>query len=431
MDRRDRSLLGEEIANLVESALESCDFKKLSQSMERTVNQALNQVGKNVSQAGKIIQDSIQKEFTSKPGQREQEFGRQAEGGEKHSTQEAKGQGNAQAPFVRAQDRFAKSGGMKGMAVVMMGLGLGLLAFFGVDFCLSLVGAVTGTALGLGEWFALGALGFLTAAGVFLGGAGLRLWGYTQRFKGYVARLEGREYCEIEDLQEISGKSRKYILRDLKRMIRDKLFKQGHLDRQGTCLMVTDAAYEQYQAALKSLKQRQQAENCGKAQTKVREQENPEGEEQSQLSRQAKKVIQDGNQYLEQIRRSNEAIAGAEISRKISRMELVIGKIFERVEQHPDLIEDLGRFMDYYLPTTVKLLGAYEEMDAQPVQGPNIVNSKKEIADTLDIINQAFENLLDSFFEDTAWDISTDISVFKTMLAQEGLTESDFARKGK
>ncbi len=82
--------------------------------------------------------------------------------------------------------------------------------------------------------------------------------------------------------------------------------------------------------------------------------------------------------------------------------------------------------MDYYLPTTVKLLKAYEEMDAQPVQGPNIVSSKKEIEDTLDTINQAFENLLDSFFEDTAWDISTDISVLQTMLAQEGLTGKEF-----
>ena len=72
-----------------------------------------------------------------------------------------------------------------------------------------------------------------------------------------------------------------------------------------------------------------------------------------------------------------------EISEKISRLELVISKIFNRVEQHPELVDDLGRFMDYYLPTTVKLLKAYEELDGQPSQGENIVNSKKEIEDTL------------------------------------------------
>ena len=91
------------------------------------------------------------------------------------------------------------------------------------------------------------------------------------------------------------------------------------------------------------------------------------------------------------------------------------------MEQHPELVEELRRFMKYYLPTTVKLLKAYEELDQQEIQGANIQKSKKEIEDTLDTINKAFENLLDSFFEDAAVDISSDISVMQTLMAQEGL----------
>ena len=72
--------------------------------------------------------------------------------------------------------------------------------------------------------------------------------------------------------------------------------------------------------------------------------------------------------------------------------------------------------MDYYLPMTVKLLNAYAEMDAQPVQGETILASKKEIEDTLDTLNLAFEKLLDSIFEDTAMDVSSDISVLNTLL---------------
>ena len=87
------------------------------------------------------------------------------------------------------------------------------------------------------------------------------------------------------------------------------------------------------------------------------------------------------------------------------------------------LTEEERRMMDYYLPTTMKLLEAYEELDAQPVQGENIISSKKEIEDTIDTLNIAFEKLLDSLFQDTAWDVSSDISVLHTMLAQEGLTE--------
>ena len=79
--------------------------------------------------------------------------------------------------------------------------------------------------------------------------------------------------------------------------------------------------------------------------------------------------------------------------------------------------------MEYYLPMTVKLLNAYAEMDAQTVQGENILASKREIEETLDTLNRAYEKLLDELFENMALDVSSDISVLNTLLAQEGLTE--------
>ena len=106
-------------------------------------------------------------------------------------------------------------------------------------------------------------------------------------------------------------------------------------------------------------------------------------------------------------------------------------KIFDQVEKDPDLAPELHKLMNYYLPTTRKLLDAYCELDAQPVGGENIASTKLEIERTLDTINEAFENLLDRFFEDTAWDIASDISVMKTMLAQEGLTEDPLTKAGK
>ena len=81
--------------------------------------------------------------------------------------------------------------------------------------------------------------------------------------------------------------------------------------------------------------------------------------------------------------------------------------------------------MSYYLPTTLKLVHVYCELEKQPVKGDNITNAKADIEKTMDTINVAFENLLDDMFEETAMDVSTDISVLKTMLAQEGLTESE------
>ncbi len=79
--------------------------------------------------------------------------------------------------------------------------------------------------------------------------------------------------------------------------------------------------------------------------------------------------------------------------------------------------------MEYYLPTTVKLLEAYRQLSNQPVQGENIRSSKLEIERTLDTLNEAFERLLDSLFEDVAWDVSSDIFALHTILAQEGLVK--------
>ena len=77
------------------------------------------------------------------------------------------------------------------------------------------------------------------------------------------------------------------------------------------------------------------------------------------------------------------------------------------------------------------MLEAYEEQEAKPVQGENIISSRKEIEKTLDTLNMAFEKLLDELFQDTAWDLSSDISVLNTMLAQEGLTEEGLKTDGK
>ena len=153
-----------------------------------------------------------------------------------------------------------------------------------------------------------------------------------------------------------------------------------------------------------------------------------ESEKQSRISPQVQEVLDKGEAYIKKIHASNDAIPGEEISAKIAKMEQIVEQIFQRAEEHPEIIPDLKKMMDYYLPMTVKLLDAYEDMDGQPVQGENITASKKEIEETIDTLNIAFEKLLDSIFRDTAWDVSTDISVLHTVLAQEGLTEDDFEK---
>ena len=139
-------------------------------------------------------------------------------------------------------------------------------------------------------------------------------------------------------------------------------------------------------------------------------------------------ILRRGNAFIAEIRRCNDAIPGEAVSAKIDRTEQVVRQIFRRAEAHPEIVDDLKKLMDYYLPMTVKLLNAYADMDAQAVQGETIAASKKEIEDTLDTLNLAFEKLLDDLFKDTAMDVSSDISVLQTLLAQEGLTEDGFEK---
>lgn len=236
--------------------------------------------------------------------------------------------------------------------------------------------------------------------------------GFANRFKTYRQILGQKTHCTIDRLAQGVGKSVKKVRKELKRMIDDGLFLEGHFDNEQTILITSDATYEDYQKSLIK-----QAEQSVKDKAKERE---------SEKDAKLKEVLDRGNSFIAQIRACNDAIPGEEISGKISRMELIVRRIFERAETNPEIIPDLKKLMDYYLPMTVKLLNAYAEMDKQPVQGENIQASKREIEETLDTLNIAFEKLLDELFSDTAMDVSSDISVLNTLLAQEGLTGDDF-----
>ena len=144
-----------------------------------------------------------------------------------------------------------------------------------------------------------------------------------------------------------------------------------------------------------------------------------------------REVLDKGGEFLKQLRKCNDDIPGEEVSNKIYHMELILSKIFQRAKEHPEVIPDLKKLMDYYLPMTVKLLNAYADMDAQPVQGANIENAKREIEGTLDTLSRAFEKLLDELFQDTALDVSSDITVLQTLLAQEGLTDDELTKLKK
>ena len=257
---------------------------------------------------------------------------------------------------------------------------------------------------------------FITS--ILFASVGSKLRARYRRCKNYLQLTGDASFIAVRQLASETGQTPEFVAEDLNKMIRKRMLPGAHLDDQRTCLMLDSETYQQYLAAQQSLRERQEEEE------RLRR-EREADPQRAELYR----TIEEGQAYIRQIKEANDAIPNEDISNKLFRLEDVTTRIFEHVEKHPGKLPEISKFMRYYLPTTLKLVNAYREFEKQPVQGENIRNAKTEIQTSLEIINKAFENLLDSLFEDDALDISTDISVLHTMLAQEGLTGSDFQKK--
>jgi len=158
---------------------------------------------------------------------------------------------------------------------------------------------------------------------------------------------------------------------------------------------------------------------CPDVVEEVKEEEKPRTTGNAELD----KMIADGKLAISEMKRLNDNIQDETISRQIDRMEEISGKIFAQVEAEPKKLPQIRKFMSYYLPTTLKILNAYDRMSGQGVAGENISGTMKRVEDMLETIVQAFEKQLDSLFGAEALDISTDITVLDNMMAREGLVD--------
>lgn len=405
---------GEEIKQTIQDAIDTKDYSRLNQMVSDTVNHAMDCVSAGIKNGG----------WYRDPKTGQPLYGNKKNNGSR-SGAENQGYRPNQGPKMSEMRNYSQNCPvpvspryLKGTSVKIGGTFLAATgAVFGLTsvifLIITLIGSVI-TAFDVVSGLIIGifAVAFISfAVMTYVGVDMVRTVG---RFHQYVSVLRNREFCDIKEIASATGRDVRKVLKDVKKMITKGWFCQGHLDEKESCLMVSEHAWNQYTALMEDMKQRKAEEQA--AQKKMRE-------EYDRLSPEVQKIVQAGDEYVRRIKAANDAIPGEVISAKISRMELLVDRIFDRVEQNPDSVNDMRRMMDYYLPTTMKLLEAYEELDAQPVQGENIISSKKEIEDTIDTLNIAFEKLLDSLFQDTAWDVSSDISVLHTMLAQEGLTE--------
>lgn len=412
------------------------DWKDLGNDLNRIIEDAIH-MG-NFVRLNRDIDDTIRKTFGSFDGQEfrkgdgwdfdlsgnTREKHRDDMGNEdhrqrrEHMHEEASPAQPLRKKQETAEGLYAGRGRRKGGAIGILSGGIVLTAASIFPLMALLIGIVIGAdklTVSLTLIFAA-----LTAAGILFIVKGVRSLKLSGRFEKYIKVLGEQTYGDIKTIAAYCHTSEKDIIRDLKKMLSKGWFLQGHLDQNETCLMVSNEAYRQYLETLHNAEiQREEMKKKAKR----------EAEQKSELDPEVRAILDKGQEYIESIRRCNDAIPGEEVSNKMYRMELLVRRIFQQTEAHPENAKELRKLMDYYLPMTVKLLKAYEELDRQPVYGENIATSKKEIEDTIDTLNTAFEKMLDNLFQDTAWDVSSDISVLETMLAQEGLMEDGFKKQ--
>jgi len=147
----------------------------------------------------------------------------------------------------------------------------------------------------------------------------------------------------------------------------------------------------------------------------------PEPEEKPTGNEELDKMLRDGALAIAEMKRLDGNIDDEKISADIRQLETVSQKIFDQVKAQPEKLPQIRRFMDYYLPTTLKILNAYDRMDSTGVSGENIDSTKTKVEGMMNTNVTAFEKQLDSLFGADALDISTDITVLETMMAREGL----------
>ena len=135
------------------------------------------------------------------------------------------------------------------------------------------------------------------------------------------------------------------------------------------------------------------------------------------------------NEYEEilyQIHDANERIPDEEMSRKIDRIQDITAAIFKKVGEEPELKSQISTFMNYYLPTTLKLLNVYAQTVDQPeTAGGNIKKARRQIEHITDTLTVGFEKQLDALYQTDAMDVAGEISVLENMLKRDGFSDDD------
>lgn len=287
-------------------------------------------------------------------------------------------------------------------ARILVIVGAAITAIFGISLVTML-----GEVIAYG-WYSYMMEELFPMCGFFAGGvamlvAGQRMKRRSARVARYLAVMGERGYISVEELCTVTGKSRKRIESDLDYMVEKGLLGTGaYLDSGRGIFFRSANAFADYANA-----------------TAKKENVTPKEANEGYAG------------ALRAIRSANDRIADAVLSEKIDHLETVAGKIFREVEQHPEKQQQAATFLNYYLPTTLKLLDSYAKFEEAGIEGENLSRAQERIEETMDALIKGFDKQLDDLYRNEAMDIDSDIRVMENMLRRDTASvEDDFGLSG-
>lgn len=231
----------------------------------------------------------------------------------------------------------------------------------------------------------------------------------------YLSIIGDRTSVSIKELAKVTGRSRRTVMRDLQTMLDDNILPStAYIDHSARNLVMRRQEEEPIVAEV--------VEPVRPAQQAAAKPGQPA--EEDPAAREARILRETFDAKLREIRYWNEEIADERVSARIDDIEATTANIFYLVREKPERANEIRTFMNYYLPTTLKLLKAYALLEKQNSSGKNIQTSRQEIEAILDKLAEGFRQQLDKLFRTDAIDISSDIEVLETMMARDGLTGS-------
>lgn len=287
-------------------------------------------------------------------------------------------------------------------ARILVIVGAAITAIFGISLVTML-----GEVIAYG-WYSYMMEELFPMCGFFAGGvamlvAGQRMKRRSARVARYLAVMGKRGYIAVDELCAVTGKSRKKVESDLDFMVEKGLLGAGaYLDSgRGMFFRNADAFADYANATAKKENVTPKEANEGYAGA------------------------------LRAIRSANDRIADAVLSEKIDHLETVAGKIFREVEEHPEKQQQAATFLNYYLPTTLKLLDSYAKFEEAGIEGENLSRAQERIEETMDALIKGFDKQLDDLYHNEAMDIDSDIRVMENMLRRDTASvEDDFGLDG-